>query len=838
MILQNPLKIYLSGLFLLFLFAGCGDDSSGSNSANDDCVCESEDNCDLQCGNENTDIRDSSTENKENTEILSVTASVDYNKVTIKDEVRLDARVSDTSCTAAKYEWVCGTDSAKTQSTTMVMPSKAQEGYLCVVQVTDDKGRKAKDSVKIDVILAPPSIKVSNRNISVRKGHDIALNASAKDDNGLPSDPGSIVKREWSCASPSQITKNWKTVSDYDTVWTAPSSQAELYCVARVTDNDGNQASDTVRVSVSGNPSLKVAEESLYIVKDEGFSLDAFVNSEWSGIDWFTWECKDASTLKSLETSIVKYGYSSNGNTFKVDKDASYSTKSTKMYCIISVQESKSNEVYRDTTTVRVMAVSPVGVISAADTAYLWSGDESVDDEAIYYYTPKWGGFLSTMGELGDTKEQAFFWKFSNVDDNFYQGEKDGTLDTSTAEFNTAFIRRTREGSVTITLDYWDSTSAEPTPNFSKIHQAKAVSHKVYFAKAWRNLGKDTVIAKTVSAVAPSIAIVNNVPVVAYAESNTSVVVSRLNNGSWAKLGTITTANVKSLSAVAHGSDFYVGIIDNNGLTVYKSTNGTSHPAKAGSSISGIKDAKLISNGSGNPHAVVINANSKIVMYDYSGSAWSTNSKFGTMENGTFSSFDAAVNANGLVVVGVTSDYKLYYGLFSSSDFTSRTKTSYESEVGLAKVALNGSKAYMVYFSRNQNSYGPHIATGTLSSNSISWGTSSLIRDGIAYNVSLAVSDAGILYAAFDNRAAVSQIDVYRYENGKWHLHGENQLPYFNAVFYERNNYYLRGLYPTLALDKNGKIYLSMLAQESSTGSGKNNGPLVMKYVADNWTVR
>ena len=56
-------------------------------------------------------------------------------------------------------------------------------------------------------------------------------------------------------------------------------------------------------------------------------------------------------------------------------------------------------------------------------------------------------------------------------------------------------------------------------------------------------------------------------------------------------------------------------------------------------------------------------------------------------------------------------------------------------------------------------------------------------------------------------------------------------------MFYDINKYNLRGLYPGLAVDKNKKIYLSMLAHESSTGPGRNNGPLVMKYVADNWKV-
>ena len=599
--------------------------------------------------------------------------------------------------------------------------------------------------------------------------------------------------------------------------------------------NDSKESSSSESTESTDKPLIWVKDEVIYIKTGDRFDLDASVNNVWQGIDWFTWECKDKASGKTLETKTTKYDYTANGKSFKIGKESIYSLKGKEMNCIVSAQETSTKASFSDTTVVRPMKNFPTGVITAADTVCLWSGDESVDDEAIYYYSPEWGGKNSALGDFGNKDMQDFRWKFSNVDGNFYQGNADGSLDTSIAEFNTGFIRKTREGSVTITLDFRDSISENPTQGFYSGHRAKEVSHEVYFSKAWKNLGKDTVITKTTSMVAPSFAIVNNIPIIAYAESGSKVIVSKLGNETWKSLGSVTTSTVKKLSVVAHGNDFYVGVIDNSGLTVYKSSSGTSNPAKVGSSISGVKDVKLVSNGSSNPHAVVINSNSKIEMYDIS-SSLSKNSKFGSMDNGSFTEVDAIFTESGLLaVVGVSSDYKVYYGYFKS-DLSQITKAAFnESGIGQAKIASSGSKIYMVYYSRESSS--SKIAIGNISNSSISWASGSIIRDGIIYNISL-VARNGVVYAAFDNRAAISQVDVYRYENGKWHLHGENQLPYFSSVFYGQNNYYLRGLYPTFAFDKSGKLYLSMLAQESSSGPGKNNGPLVMKYVADNWTIK
>ena len=794
----------------------------------------------------------------------TVTAYVNYSRVTIKDVVELNAHAQDSLGTLVKYEWGCGAATAQnigftfSNSTTakanMTMPAVPQNGYKCIVRVTDDDGNIAKDTVEIDIILAPPTIKVANDNLTVREGYNIALNATASDNNGVPSDPGEIAKREWSCGSPEQIASNWKSVSDFDTVWKAPAAHVPFYCVARVTDNDGNIASDTTTISFSNDiPLIWVKDEVIYLNPGDNFELDASVNDVWQGIDWFTWECRYKDNGKLVNMSdTTHWSYSGNHGSFRMGKDSTYSEKGKDMFCVISARETSTKATFSDTTEVRLMQYHPVGVITAADTVYLWSGDESVDDKALYFYTPEWGGFNSKLGDLGDKNKQDFRWKFSNVDNSFYQGDKDGSLDTSIAEFNTAFIRSTTEGSMTITLDYRDSSTTAASTGFISRHRAAEVSHKVYFSKAWKNLGRDTVIEKTSSTIAPSFAIVNKVPTIAYAATDSKVTVAKLNGDVWTSLGSVdVSGNIKKIDAVAHGNDFYFSVLDVNGnLTVYKSAGGTSAPAKVGASIAQIYDVKMVSKASETtPHAVVIKSGDhKIYMYDYSGSAWATNSKFGKidLDKQIFNTVDATYADDGkLIVIGVSSTYVVYYGYFAANDYSSLAKNGFRARnVGLAKIVSSGKKVYMVFNSRDVNTYGPRIAIGTLDANSINWPkeseellASSAIVEGIfTNNISLAMNN-GNLYAAFDNRAQISQVDVYHYDGSKWHLYGENQLPYFSAVFYKKRGYYLRGLAPSLVLDNEGIPHVSMLAQESSGGPDRNKGPLIMKYVADNWKV-
>ena len=800
----------------------------------------------------------------------TVTASVNYTTVTIKDVVELNAHAQDSLGNIVKYEWGCGSASTQnigytyssttTPRTTMQMPATPQKDYKCIIRVTDDDGNTDTSSVTINIILAPPTVKVKDSLLTVREGFNITLDADASDNNGLPSDPGSIVKREWNCGTPSQIENkdNWKTVSDFDTVWKAPAPQATFYCVARVTDNDGNiDTSITIIKFSTETPLIDVKDSVIHINIGDEFELDASINDVWQGIDWFTWECKDSITGETFEKKVTKYDYNKNGKSFMVGKDSSYSMHEKSMYCTISAQEHSTKAVFSATTLVSIIKQHPIGIISAADTVYLWSGDESVDDEALYFYTSDWNGKQSKIGELGNKNKQDYWWKFSNVDNNFYQGNPDGSMDTSIAQFNAAFIRSTYEGSMTIYLDYRDSTTTSPSKAFYSRHRAEEVSHKVYFRRAWQNQGKDTVITSTSENIVPAMVIVNDNPTIVYLKDPQTFAAAYFDGSNWNSLGSVTAAqNITQIYANAHDGNLYIGILDNaQNLNIYRSNGGTSPISISLGTFAKTLAAKIVSKESESyPHVVRIASDTqKMSLHDYNGTGWSENANFnkGFDDTEKYREVEAIYSDDGkLIVMGINASYTAYYRYYKTNYELFKRNGFSAKDVSQPKLVCHGKKIYMAFLSRDVNTYGPRMGQGTIDDNNkkeITWVkqnnnfASSPISEGIiAYHLSLAINKKGTIYAAVDDngKASYSQVHVYRYENNSWHLHGENQLPYFNKVFYETNNYYLRGWGPMLDIDDSDKVYVSMLARENAGGAGNNNGPLVMKFVADNWEIK
>lgn len=815
-----------------------------------------------------------------------------YETVTIKDTIELNAIAQDSLGEIVKYEWGCGPASSEnigftiTSSTTphafIAVPSTPQDKYICIVRVTDDDNNTAFDTVATKVILAPPTIEVLNNSLTVRENFNIALNAVASDNNKVSSDPGEIVKREWSCGSPADIDANWKKVSDFDTVWKAPAPQPIFYCIARATDNDGNSVMDTVNIKfTTEQPLIWVRDEKLYLNVGDKFSLSATVNDVWQGIDWFTWECTDKSG-KSLEKDgkVPKYDYNKNGGNMTIGKDSSYTEHGVDMYCIVSAQETSTKATFKDTTEIHILKQHPQGVITAADTVYLWSGDDNVDDNAKYFYTPKWGGMNSIMGELGDKNNLVFRWRFDNLGTNYYQGPSTGILDTSISQFNSAFIRSKAEGVMTIYLDFRDSSTDTPTQAFYSRHRAEEVTHKVYFRKAWKNLSQDTVIESTGTlTTAPSITVLNDVPVEAYLTDEHTVKVVRLVNNEWTQIGTKSVDNnITQTMLTNNGTDLYLGVLDNgNNFTVFKSSNGTSAFSKVGDPITNAVSPQVICNPSnGDVLAVYVDATSKRgYRAIFNGSTWNatpiatkiTNRVLRTDDWGNpqynngqeiydnkevdakFREIRAEfVNGNLVIIaIDVSSDYNAHYFIYNSSYEKKAGPTFFEANVSKITLAHSGSNLYMGFLNRDVNNYGPYIYEGTVASNSISWNKTSSaftkpIYEGyIAYHMSIVTYDGSVFVALDDNgKHENSQIHVFQLKGNKWHFYGENELPYFGETFYKqkKNNYYLRGSSPILAIDGEGKIYLSMLAWESAHGDRtKNNGPLVMKYVADNWEI-
>lgn len=809
--------------------------------------------------------------------------------VTIKDTVGLDAMAYDKFGKIVLYEWGCGSkntsigfthSSTTTPSYDAVMPATAQNDYRCIIRVTDDDGNTAKDTTHIDIILAPPSISVATKNVTVREGYNIVLDANAYD---YPDYPGYIKVREWSCGSPSDIDKNWKNVSQYDTVWKAPAAAAVYYCIARATDDDGNSVMDTMHVTFSTDiPIISVTDDEIYVLPGEKFELNAEVNNVWQGINWFTWECIDAASGKSMEKTVTKYDYYKNGESFYDFRDESYTNGGKKLKCIVTAEESSTKATFSDTTVVNMINQPPQGVITAADTVYLWSGDESVSDEALYFYTEEndtpWGGTKSILGTIGDKNNQEFWWSFSNVDGGaYYQGKKDGTIDTSIAQFNSAFIRNTYEGGMTICLDYRDSTTEHPTQSFYTRHRAEETCRNVYFRKAWKNLATtDTVLEQTKMTTPPVITTVANKPVIAYLKSSTVVGSQYLSGSTWKTLSTSSISasdSITTLQIANNKTDLYLAVLTSgNDLTIYRSASGTSAWAKLGNSFKASNISLSCNPVSNQPVVSYVDKNDGILKFSHwDGSSWKAVSvnqegtdSFTTISNcrydnrkrkdvcdttkktvpSTFREVTSTFTEDGKFVViniDMTSDYHAFYSVFTSS-YTQKTKNKYfANNMSIVNLASHGSTLYMGFINRDTENYGPYVYKGTVGDN-ISWNTSGVYGKSIspgllAYHIQLATSGSEVYLIVDDKgKTNLAQSHVYHLNGDKWVLLGENELPYFKVAFYNKKKYYLRGSVPDIAVSDEGKVYISMLGWAAS-GNSNNFGPIIMKYVADTWKV-
>lgn len=821
-----------------------------------------------------------------------VWASVNYDKVTIKDKLDVNAHAEDSlGGIIKKYEWGCGprgtgnigfTYSSETSAmTTLTMPDVAYDDYLCIVKVVDDDNNIAMDTVSLKVIQAPPTVTVTNKSLVIRPEYNITLDATASDNNGVKTDPGEIVLREWSCGTPEQINSNWKTVPEFNTVWKAPNKPNDSFiCVARATDNDGNTATDTMTFTFSTEtPVINVTSELTYINQGDGFSLDATKNSVWQGIDWFQWVCYDAETKKPVE-EVVKFDYNKNKGTFAVNKADSLSVAGHNLYCVVSAQESSTKATFSDTAEIRIMKFYPEGVISAADTVYLWSGDEAVDDRARYFYTDEWNAKCSKRGELSDPKKsvQDFLWSFSNVDNNFYRdATHTGIIDTNSAQGNSAFIRSKTEGSMTIRLEYRDSIANPASAGFISRHHAPIVSRTVYFSRAWKNLGKDTVVAKGSTSLAPASVIINDKPVVAYLTNNKTMKAARFNGTSWDDISSYSitgTDTITALKATTDGTSLYVGLLTSkNELYVVKSTGASSTTfGLVGSKISNVTDPSLLWHSKSKmPIVTFINSKDQLLYFTSytSGTTWQTSTKVNN-ESTKMSDHESVITNDGkLVLVGVDANYSLYGLVLNSLKASTKNmaKVAANANPNTMGIYADGNTLYVGYQYRGSTSTGSGTGAifkqASIGNESLTWGTSvEPISESFKTGGTSIVARNGVVYMAIqDNvRSNLAQIHVLRYEGNKWYYHGENLLPYFKSEFYERKGYYLRGSGPVLNFDSDGKLYISMLGRavfmyrecavddkgnqkdpscnpDELVGNENNNGPIVMKYVADNWNV-
>lgn len=758
---------------------------------------------------------------------------------TIKDQVVLDAYASDVYGRVVKYEWSCGTAgvagkgnwvvSAGTPRYTYTLPSAADPNFLCVIRVTDDDGQTAMDTTAIDVQLDPPTVTVATPNLTVAVGLNIPLNATAVDGMGY------IVKREWSCARAGQT--QWVTVSTYDTLWKAPASAYSDYmCIARATDDDGNMARDTIVVALTSEmPTIAAAPPIVYVKAGDPFEAGVAFNGPWTSYPETHWQCGTSAVL------ILPAGAS----TITLGGDLTQSGND--ISCLITARIDDKNEATA-TAQIKVLKTSPSSVMSVEDSAFLWSGDVAVPDANKYFYSTAFHGKSSVPGTLGKAPYQ-YFWNFSNYEpDYWFLGNTDGTIDTSVYQFNEAFVRLQKEGSVTLRLQFRDSTPLEGESvqylyDFNYRHMAPAVSKTVTFYRAWQNVRpNDTVSAYSTSAVPPAMVWSANAAykgvAVAYADNAGLGKVQLADGTSLGDFGETVAMSLR-MAADASNNELYVAYVNASGQAVVRKYNGSWNlvGTAQGSSVNRVSLAIDPVN-----HRPVIayrtTANAMKVLA-WSGSAWTDLGDAGgsgaagrTIEIAT-----ASDGKLGAVFVGTGSDYKVYHRYWTLSGTSYTRASSYTTAWTAGDTALScafkGSDYYVLTPDRDNNG-NPLLRKLSGSSWSSVGGSFGQRIGGFS---SLAFTFDGDPVVAMDDRiwADQAQIHVWRYQGGAWKMMGENQLPYFGKTFRDSHGYYLRGSTPSLVLGE-GKIYLGMRALEMAISAGqtlgnRNNGPLVQKYI-------
>jgi hypothetical protein len=768
---------------------------------------------------------------------ITITPKVATKK--INASVQVSATATDTLGSIVKYELACDSVlknaswvTISKPDTAIKMPSKACT-WKCMMRVTDDDGLTAADTSTYTVLLDPPSVQMSQDTFTTIAGDTLILDAIANDVLG------SIVKYEWSCGASGIAGKTFVQTSMISPRYTAVMpglAQNNYQCIIRVTDDDGLTAMDTTRITILSNdpPLITATPAQIYVIAGDGFTVSATQAGTWRyPPEKFRWTCGD-STTPWLE-------YESG---FTISMPGSLTKGAAGFTCAIEAVEKTTGLQAKDSLEVNILTAKPVGVITAPDTTYVWSGDETVPAEGKYYYTSAVNGASSTIGTLGNKSMQEFWWNFSSTPSAWYGGNVNGSLDTNYAEFNAAFVRDSLEGSVTIKLDYRDSTTGSTDATFLSgfyyRHRAETVSHTVYFRKAWLNVsGGDTVIAQGSTSAAPAFIYHNSKLTVAYLDASGNIVTAYQNGSSWKTFGSAITNALGSFQ-FASGSDgttLYLSYIDADSVGhVLKSLNGTSSWTTLGNTFgSSVSDLRMQVNPANGYPTVLYLSNATAYFRDWNGSAWGTQNTLASSILSADVAFDASGNRT---FAAVNTSYALttYYYKSGSTSVT-KTKSISSAANGAARIVYAGEQFYLAFADRGNYGY-PTIssaATATVAANG-SWTQLGTIgRAG--FNISIAAGSDGYPVIAFGDNyyARNSQVHVYRYSGSKWKLLGENELPYFKNIFYKQHSYYIRGSSPILAVTSDGSIYLSMLAIDTRSAGSVNNGAIVMKYRGETW---
>jgi hypothetical protein len=167
--------------------------------------------------------------------------------VTIGDLVNLEAKARDAEGKVVLLGWDYDADGKLDDSVKANDSVASIKGghrykepgiYAAILYATDDAGKTGKDSVRIEVVLDPPTADIGP-DISVIAGSPVAFAVKGTDKFGA------IAKREIKVGSGSFLN-----LSKQDTTIVVPGDSGKVTVIGRVTDDDGNSAVDTMFVTL------------------------------------------------------------------------------------------------------------------------------------------------------------------------------------------------------------------------------------------------------------------------------------------------------------------------------------------------------------------------------------------------------------------------------------------------------------------------------------------------------------------------------------------------------------------------------------------------------------
>jgi formylglycine-generating enzyme required for sulfatase activity len=165
--------------------------------------------------------------------------------VSIRDTIRLHGAATSASGEIAAYEWDIGATGHFNRAgadTTCIAPDTANPRFACVLRAWDSFDRISTDTAWVTVLRDKPIVDAGGDQV-VWTGASFTLDPVATDSFGT------IGKWEWDIGA----TGTFIDAPDsgrYD--GTAPREAGGLHCALRVTDDDGNQALDTLTIHVVG----------------------------------------------------------------------------------------------------------------------------------------------------------------------------------------------------------------------------------------------------------------------------------------------------------------------------------------------------------------------------------------------------------------------------------------------------------------------------------------------------------------------------------------------------------------------------------------------------------